>query len=325
MAANGIVRIGRGLEPTPGSQPGRTNGPEIPRRHRDHRKTRMTGPGARAGVADRVAGTARVVEGPLPPDAAPHPGPRASHGDRMKGQVVVLLPALNEVSAIGQVIDRIPVAGLRSRGYDVAVWVVDGQSTDGTMDVARARGASTFVQTGRGKGNGMRQALDSLLDRTRPGVTNDRVFVMLEADGTSPAEEIPRFIEALESGEDVVLGSRLSGSIADGAISDMNRLGNRILSALASLLFRVRVTDVCTGMWGFREDALRRFGLVAQGFDLEADLFAAVCERRARLRELPSFFKGRVGGPKPWPLRPGGLRPSSLLRRRVRPPTAEPR
>ena len=288
-------------------------------------KTRMTGPGARAGVADRVAGTARIVEGPLPPDAAPHPGPRASHGDRMKGQVVVLLPALNEVSAIGQVIDRIPVAGLRSRGYDVAVWVVDGQSTDGTMDVARARGASTFVQTGTGKGNGMRQALDSLLDRSRPGVTNDRVFVMLDADGTYPAEEIPRFIEALESGEDVVLGSRLSGSIADGAISDMNRLGNRILSALASLLFRVRVTDVCTGMWGFREDALRRFGLVAQGFDLEADLFAAVCERRARLRELPISYERRIGDPKLVPLRTGILIAWRLLVRRLNPPRREAR
>src|SRR5207249_2672249 len=73
------------------------------------------------------------------------------------------LTALNEGRAIGHVLQRIPKAQLEAAGYTVSVWVVDGNSTDRTLEVIRKSGASVFVQTGRGKGNGMRQAFDHLL------------------------------------------------------------------------------------------------------------------------------------------------------------------
>ncbi len=233
------------------------------------------------------------------PVSTGRPNPRG----RRPAQVVVLLPALNEGPAIGTVMDRIPTDRMRIRGYDVRVWVVDG---------------------GTGKGNGVRQALAEILaNPPRPRSGGERLVVMLDADGTYPADAIPRFVEALESGDDVVLGSRLCGSIADGAISDMNRLGNRLLSALASLLYRVPVTDVCTGMWGFREDALQQFGLVAEGFDLEADLFASACERGIRLRELPISYDRRIGPPKLVPLRTGLSIAWRLLMRRLNRPSTE--
>ena len=285
----------------------------------------MNGPGSRTERAI-MAGATGAIEGPPPSEAAPLPEGPSRQGDRLRGQVVVLLPALNEEGAIGDVIDRIPREGLRSLGYDVAVWVVDGQSTDATMDIARGRGATTFTQTGAGKGNAMRQAFTRLLSRPwTTGRPENRFFVMLDADGTYPPEEIPHFVEALEAGGDVILGSRLRGSIADGAISGLNLAGNRLLSALASLLFRVPVTDVCTGMWGFREDALRRFGLVAKGFDLEADLFASACQRRARVREVPISYGCRVGEAKLVPLRTGVVIAWRLLARRFRRSRTDPR
>ncbi len=287
---------------------------------------RITGP---AEETDRLGEIADPVWGAADshtPGTIPLWGTRPNPRGRHRAQVVVLLPALNEGPAIGAVMDRIPVDRMRTRGYDVQVWVVDGQSTDATMDIARARGASTFVQSGTGKGNGVRQALAEILaNPTRLLSRGDRFVVMLDADGTYPADAIPRFVEALESGEEVVLGSRLGGSIADGAISDLNRLGNRLLSALASLLYRVPVTDVCTGMWGFREDALQRFGLVAEGFDLEADLFASACERGIRMRELPIFYDRRIGEPKLVPLRTGLSIAWRLLMRRLNRPSTEPR
>ena len=252
-------------------------------------------------------------------------GPRVSD-EAPRAQVVVILPALNEEPAIGNVLDRIPTGPLHARGYGVSVWVVDGQSTDRTMDIARAWGATTFVQSGTGKGNAVRQALDEILARSRrDAVRVERYFVMLDADGTYPAEDIPRFVEALQAGEDVVLGTRLRGAVADGAISDLNRLGNRLLSALASLLFGVPVSDVCTGMWGFREDAVRRFGLVAQGFDLEADLFASACERSIRLREIPISYGRRIGAPKLVPVRTGLSIAWRLLMRRLNARASRPR
>ncbi|TLZ73551.1 MAG: glycosyltransferase [Methanobacteriota archaeon] len=285
---------------------------------------RITGPAEETDGLGEIAAPVGGTADSRAPGTSSLSRERPNPSGRRRAQVVVLLPALNEGPAIGAVMDRIPVDRMRTRGYDVRVWVVDGQSTDATMDIARARGASTFVQSGTGKGNGVRQALAEILaNPTRPLSWGDRYFVMLDADGTYPADAIPRFVEALESGEEVVLGSRLCGSIADGAISDLNRLGNRLLSALASLLYRVPVTDVCTGMWAFREDALQRFGLVAEGFDLEADLFASACERGIRMRELPIAYDRRIGEPKLVPLRTGLSIAWRLLMRRLNRPSTE--
>lgn len=225
-----------------------------------------------------------------------------------RGHVVIFLPALNEERAIGQVIDRIPRAQLEAAGYSVSVWVVDGNSTDRTLDVSQDKDASVFVQAGRGKGNGMRQAFDHLLhtrDHADGGTADPEFFLMLDADGTYPPESVPAFVEALAAGSDVVIGSRFRGRMADGAMTPLNAMGNRVLSRLAQLLFRVSVTDLCTGMWGFTADALRQIPLEATGFDLEADLFGSACLSRVRIGELPVDYAARIGPPKMLPLRSG--------------------
>ncbi|TMA01196.1 MAG: glycosyltransferase [Methanobacteriota archaeon] len=249
----------------------------------------------------------------------PQPSPR--------GHVVIFLPALNEERAIGHVLQRIPKAQLEAAGYTVSVWVVDGNSTDRTLEVIRKSGASVFVQTGRGKGNGMRQAFDHLLrsrDRADGGSREPEFYFMFDADGTYPPEMVPEFLEVLASGQDVVLGSRFLGKMAEGAMSNLNRVGNRILSALARLLFGVSVTDVCTGMWAFNADTLRELSLEARGFDLEADLFGSAALKEARITELPIDYAARIGPPKLIPLRTGLKIALRLFKRRLNGPSTSP-
>ena len=249
----------------------------------------------------------------------PQPSPR--------GHVVIFLPALNEERAIGHVLQRIPKAQLEAAGYTVSVWVVDGNSTDRTLEVIRKSGASVFVQTGRGKGNGMRQAFDHLLrsrDRADGGSREPEFYFMLDADGTYPPEMVPVFLEALASGQDVVLGSRFLGKMAEGAMTTLNRVGNRVLSALARLLFGVSVTDVCTGMWAFNADTLRELSLEARGFDLEADLFGSAALKEARITELPIDYAARIGPPKLIPLRTGLKIALRLFKRRLNGPSTSP-
>ena len=104
---------------------------------------------------------------------------------RVEGDVFVLLPALNEEGAIGSVIDRIPSENVRSMGYRLSVWVVDGHSTDATLEVAARKGANIFVQKGSGKGNAMREAFQHLLgpESSLEGSAASRRFViMLDSD-----------------------------------------------------------------------------------------------------------------------------------------------
>jgi len=103
-------------------------------------------------------------------------------------------------------------------------------------------------------------------------------------------------------------------------MTPLNRIGNRVLSTLAHLLYGVSVTDVCTGMWGFNAKALRQIRLEATGFDLEADLFGSACLSRARSHEVPVDYAARIGAPKLIPLRSGLQIALRLLTRRLNGP-----
>ncbi len=247
-----------------------------------------------------------------------HPGENPRHDSR--DHVVIFLPARNEEDGIGHVMDRIPRAVLEAAGYSVSVWLVDGSSTDRTLEVGRDRGANVFIQHGRGKGNGMRQAFNHLLharDQADGAPINREFYLMLDADGTYPPEAIPEFVEALAAGNDVVLGSRFRGRMEDGAMTPLNVFGNRALNTFARLLYGVSVTDVCTGMWGFSAEALRRIPLEATGFDLEADLFGSACLSQARIQEMPVDYAVRIGPAKLILLRSGLQIALRLLTRRL--------
>ncbi|MCK9357235.1 MAG: glycosyltransferase family 2 protein, partial [Dehalococcoidia bacterium] len=182
-----------------------------------------------------------------------------------KPTVVIVIPALNEVSTIGAVLDEIPVAELTAAGYRVRTLVVDNGSTDGTSAVASQRSAEVIIEPQRGKGMAMRRAF-----REAGG---DYVF-MLDADATYPAAHIPEMLQKLTHGCDVVTGSRLKGRRAPGSISAVNLLGNYLLTWLGCVLYHRRISDLCTGYWGFRAGVLPCLSLHSKGFNLEAELFA---------------------------------------------------
>lgn len=200
--------------------------------------------------------------------------------------VTILLPAKNEESGIEATFASLPVERLLELGYPVEVLVADGKSHDRTRDVATAHGARVLQQLGTGKGRAVRSALD---------VAKGEYVVMLDADATYPAHAIPAFVAMLDEGYDVIMGSRFRGRIHDGAMKPVNRVGNRGLSTIASLLYGRRCTDVCTGMWAFRRDSVRTLGLTATGFEIEAELFAKAARARLRLVEVPIEYAPREG------------------------------
>ena len=205
--------------------------------------------------------------------------------------VHVLLPTKNEQRGLGEVIDRIPLEGLRKIGFDTRIVVIDGFSTDSTCEIAMSRGVKLIHQFGEpGKGAGVRQALDIILPES-----DDRdILVMLDADATYRPEDIVEFVESLENFE-VVWGSRLRGKIESGAMSMTNRLGNVLLSLAASLLFFRRTTDLCTGYWAFRIKSLKSMVLTAEGFNLEADIFASCCKNGLISKEIAINYENREG------------------------------
>ncbi|MFP4116291.1 MAG: glycosyltransferase family 2 protein [Candidatus Aenigmatarchaeota archaeon] len=194
-------------------------------------------------------------------------------------KVAVLLPTLNEEESIGEVLEGIP----ETEGYEVDPVVVDGLSTDGTVEIAREKGARVLLVPERGKGIAFRAAVKHLLDEY------DR-FVMLDADTTYPPEYIPEFLEELEE-HDFVRGAR---NLRRENMHLTHIIGNTLTSFITSLLFQP-TRDLCTGYLGFTREALEKMELRARGFDLEADIFAKASRKGLDIEEIEVEYRHRKG------------------------------
>ena len=221
-------------------------------------------------------------------------GQRTQEGEAMES-VAVVIPTLNEERSIGKVIDDVPVADLLQNGLETAVYVIDGQSTDNTREIAVENGATIILEERKGKGSAIQKAFKS--------ITADYA-IMVDGDDTYPIEMATQMICVLKK-YDVVIGSRLKGTIEPGAMTRLNVVGNTLLSLLARALFGVRISDVCTGFWGYRSDAIRRLDLAAPGFEIEANMFAECVRNGLRIAEIPITYRARKDRPKLASMRDG--------------------
>ena len=201
----------------------------------------------------------------------------------------VVMGAYNEEGAVGRVLDDIE----RVTDGRAEVVVVDG-STDRTPEIARERGARVVDQEPQGYGVAVREAL---LSASRP------VVVTTDCDDTYPMEALPRFLELINEGYDVVSGDRLYHG-AD-AMPGLNRLGNHAFALLASLLLGERVHDTTTGMRAYRREVIRDIEWT-ENTGLSAELLIRPLARGYRVREEPIEYHERAGETTLDPFR-GGL------------------
>jgi glycosyltransferase involved in cell wall biosynthesis len=202
--------------------------------------------------------------------------------------ICIILPTLNEELAIGNVLEEIPHEALEGMGCQVDVIVVDGRSTDQTMQIARDKGARIIIEPREGKGRAIRTALEE---------TKADFIFMLDGDYTYPATYLPSMIEILKDCP-VVIGSRLKGRREQGALSRLNFIGNYILTWLANALYRTRISDLCTGYWGFRAEVIQNLKLRSEGFQLEAELLTQISKRGYKIGEVPILYRTRQGKAK---------------------------
>ena len=197
-------------------------------------------------------------------------------------RVTVVIPALNEAANLPHVLPRIP------RSVHEVI-LVDGASTDGTVEVARALwpGARVIQQGGPGKGSAV---------RTGFAAATGEIVVMLDADGSNDPGEISRLVDALLRGADLAKGSRF---LPGAGTSDMplhRKFGNGVLVGIVNLLFDTRFTDLCYGYMAFWKRDLASLALDATGFEIESQLILRARRAGLRVAETPSFEARRIHG-----------------------------
>jgi len=202
--------------------------------------------------------------------------------------LAVVMGTYDEEAAIGTVLDDVE----RVTDGRAEVVCVDG-SSDRTPEIAREKGATVIEQEPQGYGVAVREAV----------LTPDRpVVVTTDCDDTYPMAALPRFLEKVNEGYDVVSGDRLH----DGAeaMPAFNRLGNRAFAALASVLMGTRVHDTTTGMRAYRRDVLQEI-VWTTNTALSAELLVRPAMRGRRVVEIPIEYGERAGETKLDPIQGG--------------------
>ncbi len=211
-------------------------------------------------------------------------------------RVSVVIPTLNEARNLPYVFSRLPA--------DVhEVIVVDGHSVDDTIVVARQLRPDVRVvqQTRRGKGNALACGFEA--------ATGD-VIAMVDADGSADPGEIPRFVHALMSDADFAKGTRFAAGGGSSDITQLRKLGNRMLGAMVNMCHGTHYSDLCYGFNVFwrkyvpvldldisSPPSLRGDGLLwGDGFEIETLIHMRVAAEGLRVAEVPSFEHPRIHG-----------------------------
>ena len=197
-----------------------------------------------------------------------------------------VIPALNEASSIGRVLDLLPRPLVRR-----AV-VSDNGSTDGTAAVAREHGALVVSEPERGYGAACLRGLRAL-----EGEPPD-IVLFLDGDLSDDPSEAEALVEPIRAGRaDLVIGSRTRGAREPGALTPQARFGNWLATRLIRSLYGVRYTDLGP-FRAIRWEALRTLGMRDRAFGWTVEMQVKAARRGIRAEETPVRYRRRIGRSK---------------------------
>lgn len=211
-------------------------------------------------------------------------------------RVSVIIPTLNEARNLPHVLARMP-----PDVYEVIL--VDGDSTDGTVTVARRLWPEIRIarQSRPGKGNALACGF---------GQATGDIIALIDADGSADPGEIPLFVQALRDGADFAKGSRFVGAGGSTDITRLRSFGNRLLTKIFNVSYGAHYSDLCYGFNIFWRRHLPVLGLEAaslplangdkrlwgDGFEIEALIHIRAAKAGLTVAEIPSFEHQRIHG-----------------------------
>lgn len=203
-----------------------------------------------------------------------------------KKLVSIIIPAKDEEKAIGKVLSDVNkvIAGAKKHNFEVIV--VDDGSTDKTSEIARKYKAKVVVNTGvHGKGKalvcGFRHCKGDYI-------------IMLDADYSHMPEDIPRFLDKLNQGYGLVVGSRYTGGSDEYTL--VRSFGNLVLTLAFTTMFGIRTSDALNGYKGFRREVVEGGKFHTKDFEIEIELIYRALKLGYKIGEFPCHERERAGG-----------------------------
>lgn len=191
--------------------------------------------------------------------------------------ISVIIPTKNEAVNIGKVIKGIKQLPLG----DFEIIVVDSQSEDKTADLARENEVIVYQIDSVGKGNAMKFGASK---------ASKDILVFVDGDGSYPVESTPSLIEPIiKENKDVVYGSRFSDGFPQ-KMKPSRYFGNKILSLIASFIYRKKTTDLLTGFFAIRKNKFLEMDLKSNHFEIETEIFTKAVSSNFNIKEIPISY-----------------------------------
>ena len=207
---------------------------------------------------------------------------------RQAPEVSVVIPCLNEAQSIERCVTLAREA-LAAGGYRGEVVVADNGSEDGSPELAESAGAIVVHEPRRGYGSAYLAGLST---------ARGQYIVMADADLTYDFNDIPKFVEEMRDGAEMVIGDRMD-NIQPGAMPALHRyVGNPLLSGLLNLFFRTGVKDAHCGMRAIRREVLPRLDLRTTGMEFASEMVIRAAKEKLDIRQFPIEYHPREGESK---------------------------
>ena len=203
--------------------------------------------------------------------------------------IEIIIPVLNEEDTIGGVIDDISKLG--DKEFVVSIVVIDGGSTDDTINICKHKNVKLVFQKGKGKGNAMKEAVETH--------TTADIVVFMDGDGTYPVSELKSIVlPVLQDDADMVVGSRIMGKKEKGALAVFNSFGNKIFNKSINFAMKSSVTDSLSGYRALYRKTFRDLVLFSDSFDIEVEMTVEALSQGYRVLEIPISYGARKGDSK---------------------------
>lgn len=196
-------------------------------------------------------------------------------------RIAVLVPCYNEEAAIGTV-----VRDFRTALPSATIYVYDNNSKDETIGKAREAGAVVRNEPRQGKGNVVRRMFADI---------EADIYVLVDGDDTYDASAAPALVHKLvDENLDIVSGQRVATGQA--AYRAGHVLGNRLLTGLTSMMFRVKLNDMLSGYRIMSRRFVKSFPFTAEGFGIETELTVHAVRLLMPMVEIETRYKERPEG-----------------------------
>jgi len=203
---------------------------------------------------------------------------------RSNWKVTVIVPAVNEEETIAEVLTDV-------KPYADELFVIDGNSSDRTRDIAEELGVRVIIDDGKGKGSAIRQGLQ---------IAANPIVLFIDADGSHEVSDIPRLVAPIRDGlADIVIGSRMAGG-SDELFSDFAEFirltGSMIINLAINYRWNVRLNDTQNGYRAVVRDIGLSLNTAENITTIEQEMVMKALSRGYRVINVPSHEYRRKGG-----------------------------